>query len=233
MILVLGGTSTSGKSSIARELSKHKFVVISLDQVYDEIRPDIRQNVFRSESEPKLAERKEMAKRAKKAYRNGSNVVIDEVYVDLLLPFLEPCPVFTCLIYAPPSRLVENYKARKLSDYRSMRNVIIQFTQMYCKAPDGFVGEVDTVSKTDLHRMATCDKPSFDDKEDMLSFVTKIAQDMEIGISGKTRIIPRRGYDMIVINSGTAARSARMIYDNLERDMKKKAKRESEKKANK
>ena len=199
MILILGGTSTSGKSSISKELVSHGFVIVSLDEVFEETRPDLRYNLYSGDLDRCQHDRKEVVKRIKIEHKKGNNVVVDESYPKLLLPFLEGYPITTCLIYTPLRKLVDNYNSRKHKDYRSMRCVLLQFASMYRKSMT--TKQLDSVVGREIYSAACCDKPSFTDKLEMTEFVRKIVDD--IGIEKKrTPIVPRDSFDLIIFNDG-------------------------------
>lgn len=212
LILILGGTSTSGKSSIGNYLKDKGFVCISLDDIFNEIRPDITLNLYQDELLTKHPDRKEMVKRIKSYYFEGKKILVDEVFPALIIKHFSPSKfnIKTVLIYSGIDRLLINFHKRKFKDYRSIRSILVQFTQLYqvTNDPDG----IDTISKSEITKICHEDHKSFKNSEDLTQFVKNVNN--KLGITAKNKYIHARDeYDLVMNNCDTVEKISNLILN--------------------
>lgn len=213
LILVLGGTSTSGKTSIANYLKTKGYVCISLDEIFDEIRPDLTLNLYQDELMTQHPDRKEMIKRIKGYYFEGKKILVDEVFPTLLMKFFNPNKynIKTILIYSGMDRLLINYHKRKFIDYRSIKSILAQFCQIYL-VNDDKDGMIDTINKSEILKICHEDHKSFKNSGDLTSFVKNV--NSKLGITSKNKYIhAREEYDLIINNCETVEKISTLILD--------------------
>lgn len=200
MIIILIGTSSSGKSSIGKKLQEYGFIYLSLDEVNKEIMNNKNINIYYDDLVKKQIHRRIIIKRTRDAYNENKNVVIDEMcYEEYLKKMSVKYNIKKFLVYADLNRLKQNFYLRKTNDPRTITTIISHYSKFYTKATEEDP-IIDRINKKMLIDLAKENKAAFKNYNDLKQFCDSIAEKMEL--NGNSDITCRFDYDYAIINDG-------------------------------
>ena len=139
-IIILYGTSSSGKTSISRELGtilSGKWKVVGIDMF----------------SNKTVSANSQMWKQVNKYISQDFNVVVDTVHTEFLTNTKQNANIFTVLTYCAPNILAQHVakrnKENKKHDHRDLKKVLNQFYNKY-RITDNKKSSIDTLYKTNI-----------------------------------------------------------------------------------
>jgi len=239
-VVILDGTSTAGKTSIAKHLVK------LLGKTYEKIAmDDFVTKVFIEQIDLQLPKDQffqrvrqrisDMYDKINECIDSGKNVLLDTVLssidgqkaVSYGLERLQKCNVFMVLVYCPFAVVVERVICRNeqailennLENFRSIL-AVLRFADIY--RPVKYVDEffIDTLCRTDIEQAYGCSKKNYYEKDlEKLGFV-KADIIKKFGLNDKeyVKITPRLAYDFIVdASEGTPKGCAKQVFNYMQK----------------
>jgi chloramphenicol 3-O-phosphotransferase len=213
-IIVLNGTSSSGKSSIAKVFTKeNNYVYDAFDNHADKVLAkwiaQKRATSWQSNPQALTYEtRLEVLADAQELAAAGNNVLIDMLFdqasdYQLIVNKLKRFNPKFVLVYCPFQVLAERVEARNASgiksEQRNLSQALSRFGKIYKSAPSG----IDELSRADFNAAVKLAKRDFKDPKKYQEFVVELKQNL--GFANHTvqtvKIAPRLHYDLIV-NTG-------------------------------
>jgi len=181
-MILLDGTSSSGKTSISKFYETIGYTHIPVDNFTKQAR-----NIVQSELllENEYITGKDKWDKINNKYRElmadeaqkHKKVIFDDID-QTILNFIDRSKLYIIVVYTTLSDLIRNIKARELTDPRGTKG-IVQYARKYIKT-DNKDNSLDSVNRQEFIMMLKEMKYEFESEQNLIEFANKIFKDMDI-----------------------------------------------------
>lgn len=201
-IIMLDGTSSSGKSTISREFEKDGWIPISLDDVRANAEFILRStmpNEYITMSALMENYNNTITKLMFDEYKKHTDAkIIFDVIDQNLLKYIERDKIFIVVVYSPLKELVRNVVSRKSTQPRG-KYVFTQYSEKYIRTDDS-IENLDVVNRRKFIKYLKNVKDFFESEEDLIKFANRVFSKMNIDDDDNhfIKLRPEIQYDYIL-----------------------------------
>jgi dephospho-CoA kinase len=213
-IILLDGTSSSGKTTISELYKQQGYEHIQFDDYHQKGRISVLKtlpNEYISQDALKKITLHEIHRLMFEESKKYDKVIFDDIVQDIL-DFFDRKKVYVIVVYTSLNDLINNMIARKSTSPRGLF-VFSQYAKRYVKL-DSEKGSLDTINRKNFIENLKQLKSEFESESKLIEFATKIFSDMGIYDDYDYNIGLRETYqaDYIV---NTHGKSPDKIYEEI------------------
>jgi adenylate kinase family enzyme len=211
-IILLDGTSSSGKTTIGKLYEQHGYKHITGDDFHDQSLVEVIKklpNEYISQQSLQELRSYELRRLVFEESQKYKKVVIDDIN-QKILQFFKRNEIYIVVVYASLNDLINNIIRRKLIEPRGLF-VFTQYAKRYTKTDSK---SLDTVNRKDFTENLKQLKQEFESETELIKFATKIFADLGISDDDNHYIKLKDNYqaDYIVKTHG---KSPNEIYEEI------------------
>lgn len=218
-IIFLDGTSSSGKSTIAKLFEKEGYKHINVDDFMDQGRIIMLKNLpneYTSNSQKISLHKYETGKLMLEESKKYDKVILDDVRQDIL-QFFNRKDIYIIIVYTSLDNLMRNFLKRRFYDPRGLF-VFEQYSKRYISI-DSSIDSLDIISRPKFIELLKQIKYEFESETQLIEFANKIFATMNINddLEHYIKLRDTYQYDYIV---NTSNKSPSEIYQELIKNIK-------------
>jgi len=177
-MILLDGTSSSGKSTIAELFKTLDYYHIANDH-YSQVMVNhiVYNNIKNEYVDMPTVRRIEQAKLMVDESKKHNKVIFDSIY-QLITKFIDRDKLFIIIVYAPLNDLIRNIISRQMTSPRGLF-VFNQYSKKYVKTDD-ISKSIDTVNRQKFVEILKTMKYEFKSENDLVDFANKIFKELGI-----------------------------------------------------
>lgn len=218
-IIFLDGTSSSGKSTIAKLFEKEGYKHINVDDFMDQGRIIMLKNLpneYTSNSQKISLHKYETGKLMLEESKKYDKVILDDVRQDIL-QFFNRKDIYIIIVYTSLDNLMRNFLKRRFYEPRGLF-VFEQYSKRYISI-NSSIDSLDIISRPKFIELLKQIKYEFESETQLIEFANKIFATMNINddLEHYIKLRDTYQYDYIV---NTSNKSPSEIYQELIKNIK-------------